>query len=316
MADAVGFQVADEAWRNNYFKTLEREGLFAVVTADVVDKWDQSNLKEIVFQQCKALVEGGVSTFEVTCRLWKWLEIAGYVVEAAKKIEGLVPAVGTHANLFTLHQAMQAGVKVHVASHGFPRLAGRYAVVPEQEDLINPVETYISAVYLDQFTRSLGLRPAEKQRLHDFPLEMDPIAYALARGAVAIGSFVTSTEYHDLLLRGAFFGQKAFNFEEKTPPLWNKQFAAVAYVYHQFMNLCATGGIKADSLELVLKTKVQKETKDDPPRFIMTAGASALVGATPEETYNNAKQYRGIVDAVRGSQQVRAIPAYPSFPLR
>jgi 2-keto-3-deoxy-6-phosphogluconate aldolase len=100
-----------------YLNTIKEQGLFAVVKADALDRiYSKGGKDKELRDHCQALVDGGVSTFEVTCRSPIWKLAAYQVVEAAKSVNGLIPAVGTHANILTLHEAVEMGVPVNVAA--------------------------------------------------------------------------------------------------------------------------------------------------------------------------------------------------------
>lgn len=284
------FQVLDAETKARHLSKMKADGLFAVVSKEALAKMGQgSELRANLFDHCKALVDGGVSTFEITCRASNWLEAAYYIVEAAESIHELIPAVGTHANILTVHAAMEVGIPVHVAAQGFKPLAGSYAVLPEQKELAAEFEIFIEH-NLRPISTSLKLNGSNKEytRMSQFPLEIDPIAYCKARGGIIIPSFFTPSEHYDLLCRGAWDMQKAFPFNDKATKQWEAQFAAIPDIYASRVSICATGGIKADNLADILKT-----------HYVHVAGASSLIGKTPAETNENAKKYASIVNEIR-----------------
>ena len=103
--------VSDE--RREYInQVIADERLFAVIgtTGDISDR---------VADMAKALREGGVSTAEITCRSATWLKH----LDALKRFQvdhdaGVVVAVGTNTDVYSVHQAMENGAEVIVAAHG------------------------------------------------------------------------------------------------------------------------------------------------------------------------------------------------------
>ena len=120
------------------------------------------------------------------------------------------------------------------------------------------------------------------ESLYASPLKMDPIAYARARGTIIVPSFNTPTEWYGLIARGAHDAQKAFPFFGRND--WGDMVKAIPHDYKGVVRLCATGGIALDNLEKVLSTP-----------GVVTAGASGLIGKSPEDTAKLALDYHKIV---------------------
>lgn len=276
----IGFTPKQETYVMN---TTFKEGLYAVVGEGPAKRMEKLGLEQQIRAYATALKEGGVSTFEITARYENWLEALKYIPD------GVIKAVGTHANILTLWQAIKAGVILNVAAHGLHKLPGIRAIDDEQIKLMHEFEMYVRE-HLGIFEDILKLCRYEKNILYENPLTIDPIDFGNAHNAIVIPAGQTPTETYDLVARGAK-RQKVYPWFMYTPEQWKDQFAAIPHVYKKRLSLCPTGGVRENNLEATLQLP-----------YVDTAGTSDLIQETPEKSLEKAKIMREIVDRVKGKK--------------
>lgn len=279
--EALPFRLFSWQEIQRIWKNILAQRMYAVVGEKPANLMEGMGLEQQVNEHCERLREAGVTTFEVTARHPRWQSILLYVPGYMNR------AVGTHANILTLYQAIvRSRVAVNVAAHamnpltkGRGFLSGVYQT-DELRDLIEECSVYIRT-HIPKFD-NLGLDEDEMERLRREPLMMDPIDFAKAHNAILIPAGETTTEHYDIIQRGAQYGVKAFPWWKQTPKQWGEQFAALSDMLKKPMMVCATGKIGPDNVVETLETS-----------YVITVGASSLIGKTPAETY---EQSRRMVD--------------------
>lgn len=267
--------------------TIRNEGLYTVISEKDAAGMAQLGLKEQVRDYATAIKEGGVSTFEVTARYHDW--------EAAVRAipEGIIRGLGTQANILTLFRAIRSGVMVNVAAKDMSPLKCRRVVVPEQREIAQEFEAYMTEHY-ERIAAALGMKSYEIDRIREDAFTIDPIDFGKAHNAIVIPAGYTMSELCGIIERGGFDGQKAFNFEDRTPKMWGKLLAAVPDVYKKHFYICATGGRNLENLEETLKVP-----------YVNQAGMSSLKANRAEESKDLAIKMREIVDRVLKEKKVK-----------
>lgn len=243
----VEFEVLRDDGFKQILDIMFEQRLVGVLAKDQLEM-GMDQLSESLLGKGRALFNNHVSVLEGTDRAKNYREVTEILVDLQEKIAGLYAAVGTKANIVSVHYAVVRGVTIVIAADSMPPLAGMYALPKSQAKDAEAFRRYVTE-HIDDFAGKLNLFGKQADALRDNPLTMDPIAYCKARNVINFFACSDRDGMENLFSRGARTG-KVFNYIHRSPSEWNSLTAAIASDYaEEFEGLMGTGGLLIEAIK-------------------------------------------------------------------
>ncbi len=254
------FEIQTQERMNEILRIMFEQQLMPVLGKDELEM-DDATLREQLLGKGEALVDAGVSVIEGTCRANNYRTVVDILADAPEQVPGFIPAMGTQSNIVSIHYAVERGIPVIVAADGMPMLSGDYALPQSQREDAQAFVAYVED-NSELFAQYLGLDASKAETFAYDALNMDPIAYCIARNVVCFPGWSTRNELGALFARGART-TKAFPFNGNSPKAWDGLTAAVSSDYDvEIPGIMGTGGLKIEAVKDTGLTEEQMALQD------------------------------------------------------